>query len=89
MTGAGVDGDDIVGHTGIRRYFDEVEDKWSWYRVEIDALEDAGDGRVVARGSFHSRGKVSGATTVTTCSWLYVIRDGFIEEMTNFREASS
>jgi ketosteroid isomerase-like protein len=74
------------GHEGLRQYFVDVEDKWSWYRVDIGELEDAGDGRVIARGAFHAKGTTSGATTTTTCTWIYVIRDGLIEEMHNIRE---
>ena len=44
------------GHAGIRRYFRDVDATWDQWRVEVDQLVSAPDGRVVIVTSTHTRG---------------------------------
>ena len=48
------------GHAGIRRYFKDVDATWDEWRVEVEHLVAAPDGRVVIVMSTHMRGRGSG-----------------------------
>jgi ketosteroid isomerase-like protein len=48
------------GHAGIRRYFREIDATWEEWRVEVEQLLPAPDGRIVIIMSTHMRGKGSG-----------------------------
>jgi ketosteroid isomerase-like protein len=48
------------GYAGIRRYFREIDATWEEWRVEVEQLLPAPDGRIVIIMSTHMRGKGSG-----------------------------
>ena len=48
------------GFDGIRSYFQDVDATWDEWRVEVEQLLSAPDGRVVIVMSTHMRGKGSG-----------------------------
>jgi ketosteroid isomerase-like protein len=48
------------GFGGIRRYFEDIDVAWEEWRVEVERLFPAPDGRVVIVMSTHVRGKGSG-----------------------------
>jgi ketosteroid isomerase-like protein len=48
------------GFAGIRRYFRDIEATWEEWRVEVEQLLSAPDGRVVIVMSTHMRGRGSG-----------------------------
>jgi ketosteroid isomerase-like protein len=48
------------GLAGIQTYFDEIEATWDEWRVAVEQIVSAPDGRVVIVMSTHMRGKGSG-----------------------------
>jgi len=48
------------GHAGIRRYFADIDAAWDEWRVDVEQLRAAADGRVVIVMSTHMRGRGSG-----------------------------
>jgi ketosteroid isomerase-like protein len=48
------------GLAGIRRYFRDIDTTWEEWRVEVERLACAPDGRVVIVMSTHMRGRGSG-----------------------------
>ena len=48
------------GFAGIRRYFTEIDATWEEWRVEVERLVAAPDGRVAIVMSTHMRGRESG-----------------------------
>jgi ketosteroid isomerase-like protein len=48
------------GHAGIRRYFKDLDATWEEWRVEVEQLVAAPDGRVAIVMSTHMRGVGSG-----------------------------
>jgi ketosteroid isomerase-like protein len=71
-----VEPDTYRGHEGIRRYFagfDDVVDDLHW---EIDRVEDAGDGLVIAAGRIIGRGKTTELPFALDAVTVISVRDG-------------
>ena len=45
------------GHEGMRKWWADTAENWEIFRIEADKLEDLGDGRLVAAGVIHAKGK--------------------------------
>ena len=69
-------GRSYVGHDGIREYFDDIEFAWAEWRVEVERVEEAADGRVVIVMTMHARGKGSGAELADRTAHVWTVRDG-------------
>jgi ketosteroid isomerase-like protein len=63
------------GFAGIRRYFKEIDETWEEWRVEVEQLSSAPDGRVVIVMSTHMRGKGSGLPFVQRVAVLWEFKD--------------
>jgi ketosteroid isomerase-like protein len=63
------------GHAGIRRYFREIDATWEEWRVEVEQLVPAPDGRVVIVMSTHLRGKGSGIPLAQRIANVWEFRD--------------
>jgi ketosteroid isomerase-like protein len=63
------------GHAGIRRYFREIDATWEEWRVEVEELVAAPDGRVVIVMSTHMRGKESGVPFTQHLANLWEFED--------------
>jgi ketosteroid isomerase-like protein len=63
------------GHAGIRRYFGEIDATWEEWRVEVEQLVPAPDGRVVIAMSTHLRGKGSGLPLAQRIANVWEFRD--------------
>jgi ketosteroid isomerase-like protein len=63
------------GHAGIRRYFREIDATWEEWRVEVEQLLPAPDGRVVIVMSTHLRGKGSGLPLAQRIANVWEFRD--------------
>ena len=63
------------GLAGIRRYFKEIDATWEEWRVEVEQLLSAPDGRVVIVMSTHMRGKGSGLPFVQRVAVLWEFKD--------------
>ena len=63
------------GLAGIRRYFKEIDATWEEWRVEVEQLLSAPDGRVVIVMSTHMRGRGSGLPFVQRVAVLWEFKD--------------
>jgi ketosteroid isomerase-like protein len=57
------------GHEGLRRYQQDVNDAWEYWRIEIREYRDAGD-KVVALGDIQARGRASGIEVERQMAWV-------------------
>jgi ketosteroid isomerase-like protein len=60
-----------VGEAGVRRFFAQVEESMESFRVEIESLSEAGEGRVLLDGTL----TVTSATGVTMAHALHNVYD--------------
>jgi ketosteroid isomerase-like protein len=63
------------GYAGIRRYFREIDATWEEWRVEVEQLLPAPDGRVVIVMSTHMRGRGSGLPLAQRIANVWEFRD--------------
>jgi ketosteroid isomerase-like protein len=63
------------GYAGIRRYFSDIEATWEEWRIEVEELMSAPDGRVVIVMSTHMRGKESGLPFAQRLANVWEFRD--------------
>jgi len=75
-----------TGHAGIRRYFRDIDATWEEWRVEVEELMAAPDGRVVIVMSTHMRGKESGAILSERTGHIWTLRDSKLLRNQPFRE---
>jgi ketosteroid isomerase-like protein len=69
--------EDYVGHDGVRRYMDAVNEAFEEYRPEVERIIDAGEGRVLTLAVEHGRGRGSGAEVqAARTAHLWTLRDG-------------
>jgi len=59
------------GHAGVRELFDDIDQAFTEFRVEMSEIRDLGD-RIVAIGRMRARGRESGAETESP--WHYVVQ---------------
>jgi ketosteroid isomerase-like protein len=74
------------GHAGIRRYFNDIDATWDEWRVEVERLLTAPDGRVVIVMSTHMRGKGSGLPFAQRVANVWEFRDEKLWRATLFRD---
>jgi ketosteroid isomerase-like protein len=74
------------GHGGIRRYFEDVAATWDEWRVEVEQLVAAPDGRVVIVMSTHMRGKGSGLPFAERVANLWEFKDERLWRATLYRD---
>jgi ketosteroid isomerase-like protein len=72
---AQLDARPYTGYAGIRRYFREIDATWDEWRVEVEQLMSAPDGRVVIVMSTHMRGKGSGVPFAQRLANLWEFED--------------
>jgi uncharacterized protein len=71
---AGVEGS-YRGHDGIRKFMADGSEVIELRRTDLHEVRDLGD-RVLARGTFHIRGRESGAADATPFALLGTVRNG-------------
>jgi ketosteroid isomerase-like protein len=74
------------GFAGIRRYFEDIEATWAEWRVEVERLSSAPDGRVVIVMSTHMRGSGSGLPFAQRVANLWEFRDEKLWRATLYRD---
>jgi ketosteroid isomerase-like protein len=74
------------GFAGIRRYFEEIDATWQEWRVEVEQLVAAPDGRVLIVMSTHMRGKGSGLPFAQRVAALWEFKDGKLWRATLYRD---
>jgi ketosteroid isomerase-like protein len=63
------------GFAGIRRYFNDIYATWEEWRVDVEQLESAPDGRVVIVTSTHMRGRESRLPFAQRVAHLWEFKD--------------
>jgi ketosteroid isomerase-like protein len=63
------------GHSGITRYFEDVESTWDEWRVDVERIDAAPDGRVVIVMSTHMCGKGSGIPLTERVAHVWEFKD--------------
>jgi ketosteroid isomerase-like protein len=74
------------GFAGIRRYFRDVDATWDEWRVDVERLEAAPDGRVVIVMSTHMRGKGSGLPFAQRVANIWEFKDEKLWRATMYRD---
>jgi ketosteroid isomerase-like protein len=64
------------GHAGMRRFFADTAESFESFRLEFTDVRDLGDGRVLAMGTLHIRGKGSGIETDVPTAGVAAFRAG-------------
>jgi ketosteroid isomerase-like protein len=82
----GIGGRSYLGHDGIREYFDDIEFAWAKWRVDVERVEEAADGRVAIVMTMHARGKGSGAELADRTAHVWTCRDGRLLRNELYRE---
>lgn len=82
----GIGGRAYLGHDGIRQYFDDVASAWKEWRVEVERVAEAPDGRVAIVMTMHARGKGSGASVAERTAHIWTLRDGKLFHNQPYRE---
>jgi ketosteroid isomerase-like protein len=75
LTGLEVENRGYHGHTGVRRYFEEVEQVWEQMLPHADDVRGIGD-RVLIMGGCAVQGRGSGAMSDNPMAWVLTIHDG-------------
>jgi ketosteroid isomerase-like protein len=74
------------GIAGIRRYFEDIDAAWEEWRVDVEQLFAAPDGRVAIVMSTHMRGKGSGLPFVERVAALWHFEDEKLRRATVYRD---
>jgi ketosteroid isomerase-like protein len=74
------------GLAGIRRYFKDIAATWEEWRVEVEELVAAPDGRVVIVMSTHMRGRGSGLPFAERLANLWEFKDEKLWRATLYRD---
>jgi ketosteroid isomerase-like protein len=74
------------GFAGIRRYFTEIDATWEEWRVEVERLVAAPDGRVAIVMSTHMRGRESGLPLAERVANVWEFRDEKLWRATLYRD---
>ena len=74
------------GHAGVRRYFADVAAAWDEWRVEIEHVLPAPDGRAVIVLRMHVRGRGSGVPLEERVAHVWELRDGKLWRSTPYRD---
>ena len=83
---AQLDARPYTGYAGIRRYFREIDATWDEWRVEVEQLVSAPDGRVVIVMSTHMRGKGSGVPFAQRLANLWEFEDELLRRATLYTD---
>jgi ketosteroid isomerase-like protein len=81
---AGFEGRAYEGPAGFARYFVDLDEAWSTFQVEPEAIRDAGPDRVIGYSRVHATGKGSGVAISPSITVVYRLRDGKIVELETF-----
>jgi ketosteroid isomerase-like protein len=83
---AQLDASPYRGFAGIRRYFSDIDATWEEWRVEVEQLVSAPDGRVVIVMSTHMRGSGSGLPFAQRVANLWEFRNEKLWRATLYRD---
>jgi ketosteroid isomerase-like protein len=82
-----LDGRTYRGPEGVRRWVDDVRRHWERYETQWRDAHDLGDGRVLAFGAWHARGRRGGVQlSFEQAAWLIHIRRGKLIRLQTFTD---
>jgi ketosteroid isomerase-like protein len=58
------------GYEGMRRWMAEIDDQFETWHSSIDEFREASEGRLLALGTIHLRGRASGVEFDQPMAWL-------------------
>jgi ketosteroid isomerase-like protein len=70
------------GYDGVRRWMAEIDDQFENWRVSIDQFRNASQGRLLALGAVHLRGRGSGVEFDQPMGWLLTFAGGLLIDLT-------
>ncbi len=59
------------GYDGLRRWMAEIDDQFEDWSISVDQFRDASEGRLLAFGAVHARGRTSGVEFDQPLAWLF------------------
>ena len=83
---AQLEGATYRGHAGVSRYFADVASAWEEWRVEIEDVLPAPDGRVVIVLRMHVRGRGGGVMLEQEVAHIWELEDGKLRRSTMYRD---
>ena len=81
-----IGGRSYAGHAGIGEYYDDIDAAWAEWRVDVERVEEAADGRVVIVMTMHARGKGSGIEVEDRTAHVWTCRDSKLSRNELYRE---
>jgi ketosteroid isomerase-like protein len=72
------------GHDGMRRFLADTRDTFDVFEPHFTDVRDLDDGRVLAIGTIHVRGRASGADSEIPTACIATIRDGLVFHYKDF-----
>jgi ketosteroid isomerase-like protein len=72
------------GLVGVRKWWKDTGESWETFQIEADTVHDLGDGRIVAAGVIHAKGKGGGVPLDIPTSWLTEYHEGLIRKIKFF-----
>jgi ketosteroid isomerase-like protein len=72
------------GHAGMRKWWADTAENWEVFQIDADELRDLDDGRLVAAGVIHAKGKGGGVPLEIPTSWLLELRNGRVTRVKFF-----
>jgi ketosteroid isomerase-like protein len=76
------------GFAGIRRYFKDIDATWDEWRVDVEQLSAAPDGRVVIVMSTHMCGRGSGLPFTERVANVWAFKDEKLWRATLYRDSA-
>jgi ketosteroid isomerase-like protein len=69
------------GYEGLRRWIAEIDDQFGDWSLSIDQFRDASEGRLLALGAVHVRGRTSGVEFDQPMAWILTFSDERLIEL--------
>jgi ketosteroid isomerase-like protein len=73
-------GGSYLGHEGIRRFFEDLDEEWENFSISNEAFREREDS-VLLLGEFKARGKASGVEVRSPVAWLFELHGGKVVRM--------
>jgi ketosteroid isomerase-like protein len=77
------------GHAGIRRFFADSAEIYESMLIDYTDVRDLGDGRILAIGKLHVRGRGSGIEINVSSAGIATYRDGLLVQWKDFADAAA
>jgi ketosteroid isomerase-like protein len=72
------------GRDGFREFWNTFRSAWEEIALDVERIEDLGDGRVLGLLTFHGRGRTSGVEVSVRYGHLATLRDGRFVHLRGF-----